>query len=208
MNLSIGRLDPGHAFGANGQMVKISDLEIKKISQYSLDNDSLSDINVLIIPNFVDQEFLYANKQVIENFLAAKKIIVFCGHLFRPWLPGASLFMPERIQHHTDYNVYPQNNTPIFEGVSTEDMTISKGVAGFFARGHYHVTDEQEVHLAFKSGHVVTYVDRTATNGTIVVHAGRPLLGYTGQNKTTDRIRPQFLAWLKQETARLQEAQA
>ena len=207
MNLSIARLDPGHAFGINGQMVKMTDLAIKNIPQYTLTSAALEDVNVLIIPNFVDQEFLYANKNIIERFLADKNIVVFCGHLLRPWLPGASLFMPERIQHHTDYNVYPQNNTPIFDGVETEDMTVNKGVAGFFARGYYHTTAEQEVHLRFKSGHVVTYVDRHATNGTIVVHAGRPLLGYSGHNKTTDRIRPQFLAFLTQELARLQEAQ-
>lgn len=205
MNFTIARIDAGHAFGANGQMQKVQDLTVQVIPQYEIQTTDLSNIDILLIPNFVDQEHLMMHKDIFEAFLSEKKIIAFYGHLFRPFLPNIPLFMPERIQHHTDYNVYPQNNTPIFEGVETEDMTVNKGVAGFFARGHYHVDEHAEVHLTFKSGHVVTYVDRHATNGTILVHAGRPLLGYTGQDKTTDRIRPQLLAWFENELKQLKE---
>lgn len=48
-------------------------------------------------------------------------------------------------------------------------------------------------------------MDRSSTNGTILVHAGRDLLGYTDENKSTDRIRPQFLAWLEKEIQTLKE---
>lgn len=202
--LNIAKLDPGHAFGTNGQMLQDDLTAFTAIPQYELTLEKLSDFDIFIIPNFVDQEHLYANKEIIEGFLAQKKIVVFCGHLFRPFIPNQSLFMPQVIRSYKDYEVFSENS-PIFNGVETEDMTLTKGVAGFFARGYYHTKPTDEKHLTFGNGHVVTYVDRETTAGTIIMHAGRDLFGYQKAGKTTDLIRPQFVKYLQQEVARLQE---
>lgn len=202
------KLDPGHAFGVNGRMQKDTGDESKVVEQYDFANEDLSGVDVLIIPNFVDQEFLFSQREKINDFLAKKKIVVYCGHLFREWLPGCAPFMPQHIQNYKDYEVFPAENSHIFEGVTTEDMTFKKGVAGFFARGYHHAPVGAEILLTFANGKPVTYIDRTSTNGTILVHAGRDLLGYAGENKSTDRIRPQFLAWLEAEVKTLKEGTA
>lgn len=199
------KLDPGHAFGVNGRMQKDTGNEAKVVEQYNFAQEDLSGIDILIISNFVDQEFLYTQREKIALFLAEKKIVVYCGHLFREWLPGCGPFMPQHIQNFKDYEVFPTTNSPIFEDVTTEDMTFKKGVAGFFARGYHHAPVGAEILLTFANGKPVTYIDRTSTNGTILVHAGRDLLGYAGGNKSTDRIRPQFLAWLEAEVQALKE---
>lgn len=204
--LNIAKLDPGHAFGTNGQMLQDDLTSFTAIPQYELTLEKLKDFDVFVIPNFVDQEHLYANKAIVEDFLAQGKILVFCGHLFRPFIPNQSLFMPQVIRSHKDYEVFSQNS-PIFDGVLTEDMTLNKGVAGFFARGYYHTKPTDEKHLTFNNGYVVTYVDRQSTAGTIIMHAGRDLFGYQQGNKTTDLIRPQFISYLQQEVASLQEGQ-
>lgn len=202
--LNIAKLDPGHAFGANGQMLQDELTSFTAIPQYELTLEKLNDFDIFIIPNFVDQEHLYANKDIIEGFLAQNKILVFCGHLFRPFIPKQSLFMPQVIRSHKDYEVF-STNSPIFNGVLTEDMTLTNGVAGFFARGYYHTKPSDEKHLTFNNGYVVTYIDRESTAGTIVMHAGRDLFGYQNSGKTTDLIRTQFITYLQQEVARLQE---
>lgn len=202
------KLDPGHAFGVNGRMQKDMDNESKVIEQYDFAYADLSKVDVLIIPNFIDQEFLFSQRGKIAGFLAEKKIVVFCGHLFREWLPGCSPFMPKYIRNYRDYEVFPAANSLIFEGVTTEDMTFNKGVAGFFARGYHHAPAGAEILLTFANGKSVTYIDRTSTYGTILVHAGRDLLGYAEENKSTDRIRPQFLAWLEAEVQALKEEAA
>ncbi|MFJ7919862.1 hypothetical protein ACIQ6U_08890 [Lysinibacillus fusiformis] len=203
--LTLLKLDPGHAFGVNGRMQKDKGNEAKVIEQYDFAEENLEHVDVLIVPNFIDQEFLYSQREKIARFLAEKKMVVYCGHLFREWLPGCGPFMPQLIRNYQDYEVFPTENSSIFQGVTTEDMTFKKGVAGFFARGYHHAPKNAEILLTFANGKPVTYVDRTTTNGTILVHAGRDLLGYSDENKTTDRIRPQFLAWLEAEVRSLKE---
>ena len=203
MSLKIAFLDSGNAFGNNTEVLPNENIMIQQVPQYEIGSYEFSDFDVIMVPNFADQENLYMHKNVIEKFLSQGKIIAFFGHLFRPWLPGAPLFMPEKIKHFSDYNLYPQENSSIFKGVLTEDMTFKKGVAGFFARGHYHADEKSEVHLIFESGHICSYADRHSTRGTIFVHAGRPLHGYYKDGKTTDRLRPQFIQWLHNEAKAL-----
>ncbi|WP_036130604.1 hypothetical protein [Lysinibacillus sphaericus] len=205
MPFTMLKLDPGNAFGVNGRMQKDTGSEARIVEQYDFAQKDLNEIDVLIIPNFIDQEFLFTQREKITSFLAQKKIVVYCGHLFREWLPGCGPFMPQLIRNFKDYEVFPTAQSTIFEGVTTADMTFKKGVAGFFARGYHHAPANAEILLTFANNKPVTYVDRSSTNGTILVHAGRDLLGYADENKTTDRIRPQFLAWLESEVQALKE---
>lgn len=200
MSVNIAFIDSGNAFGNNTNVLPSEHIIIKPVPQYEIGTFDFTEFDVIIVPNFADQENLYMHKNVVEKFLNEQKIVAFFGHLFRAWLPGASLFMPEKIKHFSDYNLYPENNSTIFSGVLTEDMTFTKGVAGFFARGYYHADEHSEIHLKFKSGHVCSYVDRHSTRGTIFVHGGRSLLSYHSEGKTTDILRPQFIKWLHDET--------
>lgn len=203
MSVNIAFIDSGNAFGNNAGVFPDENITIKQVPQYEIGTFDFTEFDVIMVPNFADQENLYMHKNVFDEFLKEQKIIVFFGHLFRPWLPGAPLFMPEKIKHFSDYNLYPKNNSSIFKGVLTEDMTFKKGVAGFFARGHYYADKNSEIHLIFESGHVCSYADRHSTRGTIFVHAGRSLLGYHSEGKTTDVLRPQFIKWLHDETKAL-----
>lgn len=203
MTVKIAFIDPGNAFGNNTDIYPDENITIEKVTQYEIATYDFTEFDVILVTNFADQENLYMHKNVIEKFLEDSKIVIFFGHLFRPWLPCAPLFMPEKIKHFSDYNLYSQNDSAIFKGVLTEDMTFKKGVAGFFARGHYHADENCEIHLTFESGHVCAYADRHSTEGTIFVHAGRSLLGYHCEGKTTDVLRGQFIGWLQEEITAL-----
>ena len=197
MELKILELSASHAFGA--EEAEKTDSYISVIDQYKLDSTDLSEYNVLLITYFADQEYLYKNKNMIENFLNEGKVVLFCGHLFRQWLPGCSLFMPKKINGYKDYLVQTIPGSPLFNDVEVEDMVCNKGVAGFFARGYYYAPEKAEICLTFTDGKVISYIDRNTTNGTIIVHAGSNLLGYKNQNKTTDKISVQALDLLKKE---------
>ena len=199
MDIKILKLDTSHAFGAN--QIKETDSYISVIDEYELESTDLSDYDVLLVTYFVDQEYLYRYRHIIENFLSEGRVVVFCGHLFRPWLPGCSLFMPKKIKHYEDYFVQSVPGAPLFEGVKMEDMVLNKGIAGFFARGYYHPPEKAEVCLTFTDGKVIAYIDRHTTNGTIIVHAGRSILDYKDATNTTKKIREQSLALLKKEVA-------
>lgn len=197
MELKILELSASHAFGAEEDK-KIDDY-ISVIDEYEFESTDLYNYNVLLIDYFVDQEYLYKNKKIIENFLSEGKVVVFCGHLFRQWLPGCSLFMPKKINGYKDYLVQAVPGAPLFDGVEIDDMVSNKGVAGFFARGYYYAPENAEVCLTFTDGKVISYIDRHTTNGTIIVHGGRNILGYKYSKNSTKKISEQALALLKEE---------
>ncbi|QKS48935.1 phosphate starvation-inducible protein PhoH (plasmid) [Paenibacillus cellulosilyticus] len=152
----------------------------------------------LIIDEFIDQELMLEQKEKIEAFLNQGNILVFSGHLFRPWIPGAAPFVPKTIYNHLDYTIQVLDHS-IFAGVQSEDITYNKGVAGFFARGHHPIPEGAEVILRLAGDEPITYIDRLSTQGTILVHAGRNLLRYRHENNSAGRIGEQLRRFLYEE---------
>lgn len=182
--------------------------EVAALDVYDLPKSDLSPYIALLVPNLVDQEFLHLHRSVIRQFLDSGKVLVFSGHLFRPWLPGAASFVPRTIRGFRDYEVAIRQPHPIFEGVREEHMTYNKGVAGFFARGHHPAPSGAEVLLTLPDGEPIVYIDRHSCGGTLLVHAGNDLFGYSDPASTASRIGPQLLRWIRGEHERLQAGRA
>ncbi|GFH42127.1 hypothetical protein Hs30E_06780 [Lactococcus hodotermopsidis] len=194
------QLYPNNAFAINQVVAPFIDL----VDQYAFDFNDLSHYQVLLITEFVDQELLFKHKEAISQFLDEKKIVIYCGQLFRDFIPGATLFMPKRLISYHDYEIKIATNSSIFKGVKADDLTYNKGVAGFNARGWYLPPKHAEISLTFKTGGVISYIDRETTKGTILVHAGRQLFGYKNQDKSTDVISVNVAKWVEDELTRLE----
>lgn len=177
--------------------------DVSVLDMYDLPYYDLSLHKFLIVDGFVDQELMYRQREQIRRFLDVGNILVFGGNLFRHWIPGASLFVPKTIRHFRDYSVRIHHPHPIFEGVDEDDLTYNKGVAGFFARGHHPVPPHAEILLTFVSGEPITYIDRTSTRGTILVHSGSNLLSYSARTNSAGRIGVQLRKWLYEEYERI-----
>jgi hypothetical protein len=156
----------------------------------------------VIVSGLSDQDFLWTQRARIRAFLEAGGVLVFSGHLYRLWIPGAGPFVPKVVRTFRDYELEVVRPHPVFEGVAAEDLTYRRGVAGFFARGHHPPPKGAQVVVAFRSGEPVVYVDRQSTAGTILVHSGNDLLGYAVAEGTAARLVPQLLAWMRTEGAR------
>ena len=186
--------------------------DYEMVDMYRLHTIDLSAYKCMIILGFVDQDYLLEQKHVIADFLQDRKIVSFFGDLVTDWLPGQEMFIPKEIKWHGDYDVQIAKPHPIFEGVTEEDMTINRGVKGFFARGHHPAPENAEVLLTLPGGATITYIDRESTNGTIFVHSGGSLFNTGGRmqpvvDKTTDRIPAQIEAWAREEYNRLQKGE-
>ena len=198
-------LDPGHAFGIKKRKHPFYALDFDVVDQYDFAKLDLDTYKCISIPSFVDQEFLYTQKEKIEDFVNKRNILIFCGHLFRNWLPGGTNFIPKTITDYTDYEIHIVQRHAIFDGVETNDMTYNRGVAGFFARGYYMPPKGAIVLLELGEGECVTYIDRHTADGVILLHAGNDLFSYMEAGKTTDRISRQLLSWVKDEYMALQK---
>lgn len=139
---------------------------------------------------------------VISGYLDGGGVVVFGGHLFRPWLPGAGDFVPLDVRSHRDYEVAWLADHLVFAGVVPADLTYRRAVARFFARGHHPPPEGAEVLARLPGGRPITYVDRVSSAGTILVHASADLLGYHGIGSTADRVPGQLLDWIGAEAAR------
>ena len=74
MELKILEVSASHAFGMTDIIKK--DAYTSVIDEYDFDSTDLSNYNVLVITYFVDQEYLYKHKQIIEDFLNEGKVVV------------------------------------------------------------------------------------------------------------------------------------
>lgn len=203
---------PCNVFSQGNPEIPNFDENFDLVDMYQLHETDLSGYQCMIIVNFVDQDYLYEEREVIARFLADRKIVCFFGNLVTDWLPGAKPFIAKEIRNHTDYDITIAQSHPIFEGVLEGDMTINKGVKGFFARGHHPLPAGAEVLLTLAGGEPVTYIDRESSAGTIFVHSGGNLFQYVRMDKTvkktTERISPQMIEWVQEEYNRLQQGGA
>lgn len=208
-NLNIVKLDGGNAFGEAGRAMAPSNIPSEHISiidQYELTAETLKPFSVLIVTDFIDQEYLYEQKDAILQFLNEGKIVVACTHVFRPWLPNVNPFMPKEIRKHSDYEMKTTNTPEFFDGVNMNELAYRKGVSGFYARGYHPAPPyDAQILLTFLDGTPITYVDRTSTKGTIVAHSARDLTSYATGENTTKLIASQFKKWLTNELNRFEE---
>lgn len=153
---------------------------VEHIDCYALGSTELARYAVLIITPTADQEHLSRHRDVIRAFLDRGGVVIFGGHLYREWLPGASPFVPLAKRKPPTYQVIEIADHPIFHGVQPEELTFRRGVAGFFARGHHPVPEGAQVLTRLAGGEPATYLDQVSTAGTILVQATSDLLGYCG----------------------------
>lgn len=82
----IGLVDSG-SFFVEEQLSRLGKAA-EPLDIYELPNLELSRFSGLLFPGSVDQEWLYQQRKLVEDFLDTGRVVVFCGHLFRQWLPG------------------------------------------------------------------------------------------------------------------------
>lgn len=193
----IGLVDSG-SFFVEEQLIRLGEA-VEPLDIYELPDLDLSRFSGLLFPGSVDQEWLYRQHTLVESFLKLGRVVVFSGHLFRLWLPGAHPFVPKEIHSFRNYQVRIAKPHPIFAGVRPEDLTYRKGIAGFFARGHHPPPPNAEVLLTLADGEPITYLDRSSSKGTILVHSGNDLWGYAKEANTAGRMVVQLLDWVREE---------
>ena len=205
MKKKILYLDPGHAFSLENDLKEYYKENFDVIDYYDFTDLNLENYKCIAIPPFIDQEYMYTQKEKINSFLNKGNILVFSGNLFKPWIPGTKNYIPKEITQHKDYEIHFCKNHPIFEGVTLHEMSYRKGIAGFFARGFYPTPDDSENILRLGENEIVTYIDRKNSKGTILIHSGNDLFSYTEAGNTTGKIGMQTFNWVCNEYNSLQK---
>lgn len=173
---------------------------LERVDIYDIDQASFDQYKAIIIPVVTDEEFLYLHKGKISDYLNHGGIVVSFAQIFRPWLPGNTLWRRSG-QSIKERFIQANPDHPLFKGVTEYDMNYRRGVKGFFSRGYFIPPAGAETALRDNQGKCVVYIDRMTTPGTILAGAGTDLLGYgLGQTTTARRIGVQLIDWIERES--------
>ncbi|AQQ06009.1 hypothetical protein B0E33_22550 [Roseibium algicola] len=184
--------------GAGNDLPDVGDYvpDIDVIGHYDLETADLSRYPALCLPAHLDQRFFGSLTAKIEQFLDAGGTLVFNGHVAWPMLPEFQPFVPLNRFSLEDLQIHRLTDHPVFEGVSTGELTYRRGVAGFYARG-FNPPPEGAVslHGVGPDRLPCDWVYERPSGGRIFMHAGNDLWMYVGSSDTTARIAPQLCAW-------------
>ncbi len=113
----------------------LSDAGFESLSVRSLTPDSLTGRAVILIEAHIDQRCLMDWRAGLEAHLDAGGLLVFNGHLAYPLINGVGLFQVAAGRDKASLVVERQEEHPVFSGVDCQDLSMRRGVAGFYARG-------------------------------------------------------------------------
>jgi hypothetical protein len=162
---------------------------------YGLERLDLNGYSALLISMHLDQRYLASRAAQIESFLWDGGTVIANGHLAYPFLPGMTGFHALQDYGLRDLAVKRLVDHPIWEGVSENDLTFRRGVAGFYGRA-WHDPPQRAVVV-----HALGIPDRPVDfiypvgKGCVLFHGGNDLWQYGGSD-SAGRILPQLLRWM------------
>jgi hypothetical protein len=152
----------------------------------------------ILIEAHIDQRALLAHRAALRAHLDAGGTLVFNGHLVYPVFDdlepyrvaagrGIKHLIVERVHAH-----------PVFEGVSCDDLSFRRGVAGFYGRGANPAPPGAKVlHRLREDGSPLDWVWQRPAGGQIFMHGGNNCWMYINDASSAARIAPQMLDWIE-----------
>lgn len=157
---------------------------------------------VILIEAHIDQRALYDWRHELESHLQAGGTIVFNGHLAWPLFEEVGLFQVAQGRGMEDLIVERAADHPIFAGVSCDDLSFRRGVAGFYARGaNPPPPGAQVLHRLKKDGSPIDWVWQRPQGGTLFMHSGNNMWMYHNDPTSAARLAPQLAEWMLAQAA-------
>ena len=162
---------------------------------YGLPALDLNKFGSLLVSMHVDQRFLASRAGQIASFLHDGGTVIANGHLAYSFLPGITGFHALETYGLKDLIVRRLTDHAIWAGVSENDLTFRRGVAGFYGRAwHDPPHGATIVHALGTPDRPLDFIYRVG-RGRVLFHGGNDLWQYGGAT-TAGRIIPQLLHWM------------
>lgn len=170
---------------------------VEIIDIYDLAQRRFSDHPAILLNLSCDQVALQRLGARLEAYLEDGGVIVFCGHVAHPFLPGLTRFVPMLDYRLGDLAVSLDTDHPMFRGVDNRDVTFRRGVAGFYGRGANPPPPGARIVATLGPARVPVDWQMPVGRGLLYVHAGLDLWNYSGmEDGTAARIPVQLIAWI------------
>lgn len=175
------------------------DPRIGRVDLYRLPAIDLSSVRGLIIGGGADQIFLERNRSLLTEFVTSGGRVAVMGHVLADILPGLGVWRKIAYTGPKDLAITLGDPHPVWEGVDPVDLSIRKGVTGFYARGYIDKIPEGAI--------VTTRIGRHALpldyvyplgDGQVLAHGGNDLTGWQSDPNSSARLTTQLTDWLVQ----------
>lgn len=187
----------GHPEGSGAALAARSEAagRIERCDIYAFDEIDLDRYGALLISMHADQRFLAGRAERIERFLLDGGTVVANGHVAYPFLPGIGT--ARTLPHYglDDLRILRLVEHPIWAGVSGDDLTFRRGVAGFYGRSWHDLPPGALALNAVGVPDRVLDILHPVGRGRVLLHGGNDLWQFGGPDSTA-RLVPQFLEWL------------
>lgn len=169
---------------------------ISSIPLRELTPEHIRSSSVILIDGNSDQKALCRLSGELETHLSGGGTVVFNGHLEYPIFKGLTSFQLAKGRGYEDLMIERVNEHPVFKGVDCRDLSVRRGVAGFYARGANPPPQGAViVHRFIKDHSPIDWVWRRPDGGQIFMHSGNNMWMYLDDDVSTGRIVPQLIEW-------------
>ena len=150
----------------------------------------------LIIPNGVNEIWLYEHKNALENYIKSGRILINFATNSTRYLPSqTSAYIPSDMPIRTR-EIIPSKHA-IFHGVSTYDLNFRRGVKGFFNRGYFNAPKNSLEIMSDSEKKCVAFIEKIG-DGTLLATAGADFLWYGAfELSTAKRTAINLLLWVQ-----------
>lgn len=171
--------------------------------QYELDDiddSTLCGYAALLLTMHLDQIHFERRRARVETYLDQGGTIVFNGPLVRPFLPELQAFVPLPKRSLETLRVHRLADHPAFRGIDVERLSLRRGVAGFWGRGHNPPPPGAvPIHGLGPARAPVDWDWRRPAGGTLLCHAGNDIWSFLEDEPDADSLPLGVLRWLASE---------
>lgn len=161
-----------------------------------LTTQDISAKQVILIDAHIDQRALCGFRLQLEHHLAAGGTVVFNGQLEYPVFHQLDMFRAARSRGFKDLLIERVNQHPVFHHVDCQDISIKRGVAGFYARGANPPPPGAIIlHRLIQDHSPIDWVWQRPSGGQIFMHSGNNMWLYTNDTTSAKHIVPQLIDW-------------
>lgn len=163
--------------GPPPSLLRVAGHMIDIYQQYDTERLEWSGYDAVYVSMSADQIHLNEMSGKLSAYLDGGGTIVINGHVTRPFLPELQRYQPMEKRGMAELVIHRENEHPMFATVTAAQLTLRKGVAGFYGRGSNPAPEGALVIHSVGPDHVaVDWIYERPGGGRIFVHSGVELL--------------------------------
>ena len=165
-------------------------VSVERRPQYSV--STFAGYDGVIVPMHADQRHLAELTGDLQAHMDEGGSVLVNGHVARPFLPQLTPFVPLAGRGLDALRIHREVEHPLFEGVPTDSLTFTKGVAGFYGRGGNPAPpDAIVIHTVGTERLPVDWLVEYPSGGRLFVHSGNDIFPFLERADVLAR----FLTW-------------